>query len=77
MAFPRRVGTYKDHPDWDNCLMIKYCNNSLSKFEEENQENTKSVKKKRKKEHETPSQNSWGNLMQLNLVKQRENFFSE
>ena len=57
--------------------MIKYCDNWLSKFEEENQENTKSVKKKRKKEHETPSQNSWGNLMQLNLVKQRENFFSE
>ena len=57
--------------------MIKYCNNWFTKFEEENQENTKSVKKKRKKEHETPSQNSWGNLMQLNLVKQRENFFSE
>ena len=33
MAFPKHVGTYKDDPDWDNRLMIKYCNNWLLKFE--------------------------------------------
>ena len=32
-AFPPDVGTYKDDPDWDNRLKIKYCNNWLLKFE--------------------------------------------
>ena len=54
-AFPTNVGTYKDDPDWDNRLMITYCNNWLLKFEEENQENANSVKRKRKRKHETPS----------------------
>ena len=77
MAFPKHVGTYKDDPDWDNRLMIKYCNNWLLKFEQENEENAKSVKRKEKENMKHLSEIHGEILMQLNLVKQRENFFSE
>ena len=75
MTSPRHVGTYKDDPDWGNRLMIKYCNNWLLKFEEETQENTKSVKKKRKREHETPTQNSWGNFDPVKFAETKRKLF--
>ena len=75
MVFPRHVGTYRDDPDWGNRLMIKYCNNWLLKFEEETQENTKSVKKKRKREHETPTQNSWGNFDAVKFGETKRKLF--
>ena len=31
-AFPEHVGTYNDDPDWDNRLIIKYCNGWVLKF---------------------------------------------
>ena len=75
MAFQGHVGTYKDDPYWDNRLMIKYCNNWLLKFEEEDQGNANLVKKNRKIENETPSQKSWGNFDAVKFGETKRKLF--
>ena len=75
MAFPGHVGTYKDDPDWDIRLIIKYCNNWLLKFEEENQKKSNLVKRKRKRKNETPSQKSWGKFDAVKFGETKRKLF--
>ena len=76
-AFPGNVGTYKNDKDWGYRVKDVYCNGWLLKFGEENAENANSLKKKRKREHETPSQKSCGNLDAVGTSKTKRRLFRE
>ena len=56
-AFPGHVGKNNDDPDWDNRLIIKYCNGWELKFNKED-EDANSAKTPRKGAHETPDNKS-------------------
>lgn len=56
-AFPGHVGKNNDDPDWDNRLIIKYCNGWVLKFNKED-EDANSAKTPRKGAHETPDNKS-------------------